>query len=32
MMDHNNQLVLVPFADAGQTGASLKVWMPLKPH
>jgi DUF1680 family protein len=32
MMDHNNQLVLVPFADAGQTGASLKVWLPLKPH
>lgn len=23
------QLVLVPFADAGQTGGTLKVWMPL---
>ncbi len=32
MLDHKNQIVLVPFADAGQTGASLKVWMPLKPN
>ncbi len=31
LLDHKNQLVLVPFADAGQTGASLKVWMPIKP-
>jgi DUF1680 family protein len=32
LLDHKNQLVLVPFADAGQTGTSLKVWMPLKPN
>jgi DUF1680 family protein len=31
LLDHKNQLILVPFADAGQTGASLKVWMPIKP-
>ncbi len=26
----NQQLVFVPFADASQTGGTLKVWLPLK--
>ncbi|MEI8074947.1 MAG: beta-L-arabinofuranosidase domain-containing protein [Bacteroidota bacterium] len=31
MLTNNNKLVFVPFADASQTGAAIKVWMPLKP-
>jgi DUF1680 family protein len=31
MLTNHNKLVLVPFADASQTGADIKVWMPLKP-
>ncbi len=31
MLTNKNKLVLVPYADASQTGASIKVWMPLKP-
>jgi DUF1680 family protein len=31
MLTNKSKLVLVPFADASQTGASMKVWMPLKP-
>ncbi|MGB5026917.1 MAG: hypothetical protein WBO38_00335, partial [Chitinophagaceae bacterium] len=27
--DKKQQFVLVPFADASQTGGSMKVWMPL---
>lgn len=27
-----NQLILVPFADASQTGGNIKVWMPLIIH
>lgn len=30
-LNNSNKLILVPFADASQTGASIKVWMPLKP-
>jgi DUF1680 family protein len=30
-LSNKNKLVLVPFADASQTGAEIKVWMPLKP-
>jgi DUF1680 family protein len=31
MLTNHNKLVFVPFADASQTGASIKVWLPLKP-
>jgi hypothetical protein len=31
MLSSGKKLILVPFADASQTGASIKVWMPLKP-
>jgi len=27
--DVKHKIILVPFADAGQTGGSIKVWMPL---
>ena len=27
--NEKEQLTLVPFADASQTGGSIKVWMPL---
>jgi hypothetical protein len=27
--DHKPQLVLVPFADASQSGGAMQVWLPL---
>jgi len=30
MQDDGKKLVLVPFADAGQTGAKMQVWLPVR--
>lgn len=30
-INNDQRIVLVPFADASQTGASMRVWVPLKP-